>query len=313
MRNPKRWLVTWWDVSRTAYLIPVLLPVILVGVIAFSYGKFDALAFAMVIIGVAVLGLGCYLINDYYDYKTGVDAKKEEYLSYDGLSRAVYRRTNPILDGRVRAERVLYASLGFFAVALPIGIYLTLTVGYLVFAFGILGFLIAYLYSAPPVDLSSHGLGEIFPGIAYGPLAMIGTYYVLSGSFSIEIVIISIPVGVFVSLVRWVDAIPGYEAHRAVGETKLTVVLGRKRAVACIPLFFVGIYLSILIGIVIGALPYTVFIALLTLPIAVKVIKLTRKSYDDMSQFMPAIPSILKAYALTIILVIIGYGTQNLI
>jgi 1,4-dihydroxy-2-naphthoate octaprenyltransferase len=217
-----------------------------------------------------LLALGSYIINGYFDYKSGVNARKQKYLDYSGLSHVVYRRGNPIVTGRVKANSVLYASMVCFTLALLIGIYLIIKVDLLMLVLGATGFLIAYFYSALPVDLSSHALGEILPGVAYGPLAMIGTYYVLTKTFTLEIVLISIPVGIFVSLIRWVDAIPGYEAHKAVGETKLTTILGRRRAVAFIPLFLALIYLAILTEVANGILPLATLLVFLSLPLAIK-------------------------------------------
>ncbi len=307
MTSFKKRVVTWWEVSRATYVLPVLLPVALSGVIVASRVQFNPLLFSLTFIGVGMLALGSYMINDYFDYNSGVDARKEEYLDYSGLSHIVYRRGNPIVTGRVKANSVLYASVVCFILALLIGIYLTIKVDLLILMLGAIGFLIAYFYSAPPVDLSSHALGEILPGIAYGPLAMIGTYYVLSKTFTLEIVLISIPVGIFVSLIRWVDAIPGYEAHKAVGETKLTTILGRRRAVGFIPLFLAVIYLGILAEVVAGILPLATLLVFLSLPLAIKVVKIGRESCGEPNRFLKAIPLILKCYVLSLVLLMVGY------
>jgi 1,4-dihydroxy-2-naphthoate octaprenyltransferase len=313
MTNFKERFITWWDVSRATYTLPVLLPVALTGVIVASRTEFDPLLFSLTFIGVGMLALGCYIINDYFDYKSGVDARKDQYLDWSGLSRVTYRRGNPIVAGRVKANSVLYASVVCFTLVLLIGIYLIVKVGLLVLVLGLTGFLIAYFYSAPPVDLSSRALGEIFPGIAYGPLAMTGTYYVLTKTFTWEIVLISIPIGIFVSLIRWVDAIPGYDAHKAVGETKLTVILGKKRAVAFIPLFLGLIYLAIVAGALAGVLPSTALLVLLSLPLAIKVVKVSRESGGEPNRFLKAIPLVLKCYVLSLALLMVSYIADILI
>lgn len=313
MKRVVKWLHKWWDVSRATYLAPVLLPVILAGLIAYLHGYFAWSKFVLILLGVSFLGLGCYIINDYFDYRSGVDERKERYLSWSGLNKVIYRQSNPIIDGRVTTRNVLWGALGFFACSVPIGIYLTLQMGYPVLVFGIVGFLIAYLYSAPPFDLSSHGLGEIFPGIAYGPLAMMGTYYTLTGRLALEPLIASMPVGLYVSLVRWIDAIPGYRAHKDVGETKLTVLLGPKRAGLGVPVLYGFIYMSILIGILAQIMPLALGMVFLSLPLAIKITRLAVKFADDPTSYMPAIPSVLQGYAVTLLLMMAGYALDGFV
>jgi len=305
IKKLQKWIVLWWEASKANYTSAALLPVALAGLMAASKGEFNPALFSLTFVGVGMLALGCYLINNYFDYKTGVDAKKLKYFDWSLVSSV--RDWNPIVTGRLKAESILYASLACFAVVLPIGIYLMVKVDYVVFILGFVGFLIAYFYSAPPVDLSSRALGEIFPGIAFGPLVMIGTYYVLTKSFSLETGLISIPVGVFVSLIRWVDAIPGYEAHKTVGEKKLTTVLGPRRAIACIPLFFATIYLTIIAGVATNILPPLTLLGLLSLPIAVKVIIISRRSEGDPNRFAKAITVTLLSFVATLMLLMISY------
>ena len=306
MTNFKKQVVTWWEAAKVNYTSAALLPAILAGVMAASKGEFDPVLFSLTIVSVGLLTLGCYLINNYFDYKTGVDAKKLKYFDWSLVSSC--RDWNPIITGRLKAKSVLYASIACFTMALLIGIYLILKVDYIVLILGFLGFLIAYFYSAPPIDLSSHYLGEIFPGVAFGPLVMIGTYYVLTKSFSLEVVLISIAVGFFVSLMRWVDAIVGYEAHKAVGERKLTTILGPRRAISWIPFFFTIIYLIIIVGVATNILPLLTLLSLLSLPLAIRVVEVSRKSRGDPNRFLKAIPLVLRSYALTLVLLMTGYA-----
>lgn len=308
-----KWVQKWWDLSRATYLIPVLLPVILVSLVAHSHGTFDWMIFLLIILGVSFLGLGCYMINDYFDFRSGVDEKKESFLSWAGLNNIIYRQSNPIIDGRISPHHALFVSVLFFTLSVPMGVFLVLKERPLVLVFGITGFLIAYLYSAPPFDLSSHKLGEIFPGIAYGPLAMMGTYYTFTGHLNLEVLILSLPVGLYVSLVRWVDAIPGYKAHREVGETKLTVVLGPRKAAFIVPILVASIYLSIIVCIFGGIIPWTMAIVLLSLPLGMKVIRLAIRFYDKPEQYMPAIPGVLKGYTSMLLLMMVGYELYRFI
>lgn len=307
MKRLFMWVQKWWDLSRATYLIPVILPVILASLVAHSHGAFDWTIFLLIILGVSFLGLGCYMINDYFDFRSGVDEKKESFLSWSGLNKVVYRESNPIIDGRISPHHALIVSVLFFFLSVPVGILLILQERPLVLIFGITGFLIAYLYSAPPFDLSSHKLGEIFPGIAYGPVAMVGTHYTFTGHLGLEALILSLPVGLYVSLVRWVDAIPGYKAHKEVGERKLTVVLGPRKAAFVVPILVAFIYLSIIVCILSGNMPWTLAIVLLSLPLAIKVILLVIRFYNKPENYMPAIPGVLKGYTSMLLLMMAGY------
>ena len=129
---------------------------------------------------------------------------------------------------------------------------------------------LGFFSSAPPIKLNylGHGLGELATGIACGPLIVLGSYYVQAQRVSYEALWASIPVGLLVAAVLYINEFPDYEADKAVGKNTLTVVLGRQRAVWGYIALLVASYGVIVVGIVLGVFPYTLLLALLTLPLA---------------------------------------------
>lgn len=115
--------------------------------------------------GFIFANIGTNLTNDYYDYKSGVDAldrgrefkKGSEVLLKDGLG-----------------HRTVQSSIIIsFSITAVIGLYFTIFVDWRILLFGLAGLLIGYFYTAPPLQLGYRGLGELASGFGSGPLPVI--------------------------------------------------------------------------------------------------------------------------------------------
>ena len=112
------------------------------------------------------------LMNDLFDLEVGTD--REDY------PRNLYS-PHPVLSGvdhpqgprgvRARRQRL----------CLAIMIVLTVARGWPIVAFALGGFLLSAAYTAPPLRLKKHGLGEPTVLVVWGPLMVGGTYYAATG------------------------------------------------------------------------------------------------------------------------------------
>ncbi|ODS35830.1 hypothetical protein BEH94_05595 [Candidatus Altiarchaeales archaeon WOR_SM1_SCG] len=292
-------LKTWIMASRAPFFVAVIIPSLVGGAIAYHHGSFDPFLLFIVILGVALANGGTNFINDYFDFKSGADATNKNRTQFSGGS--------PYLPENVlNPKKVLYAGLLCFAVSLLIVAYLTVKAGYLVLVLAAVGGFIGYFYTAPPFKFGYRGIGEIVTGIGIG-LIVPGCYYVMAGAITIDAVIAAIPIGILAAMILYVNEIPDYSADKGAGKRHLIVMLGKEKAVKFMPLIFLLVYLSIIFGVVFKIMPVWTLIALLTIPIALNVVKIAKNNYNNTKGYIPAMAGTIKIYAATGILLCIGY------
>src|SRR6202048_5547872 len=78
-------------------------------------------------------------------------------------------------------------------------------------------------YTAPPLKLVHRGLGERSTALAFGPIMVLGAYYVQTGHYALRPLILSIPVAVLVMLILYANEIPDRFADAKAGERTLVV------------------------------------------------------------------------------------------
>jgi len=94
---------------------------------------------------------------------------------------------------------------------------------------GGIGIFFGFFYSGKPFRWSYRGLGEIFIGFCYGWLPIATGFYLFTGFFSHEILLLSIPVGLSIFNVILINEFPDEEADRAIGKRNLVVRFGKER------------------------------------------------------------------------------------
>ena len=265
---------------RLPFLTGSLIPVILAAALSFLHGSVHIGRLILTLLGVGCLHLGANLINDYYD-DPGSDRINLHPTPFSGGSRVIQ-------DKLMDAKTVWGMAMGFFVLGTAAGILLALTGRPFVVVIGLMGFLAGYLYSASPVSLMSRGLGEITIFLAFGPLITWGTYYVMSGLLTWEAFMLGIPLGFLITAIIWINQFPDYEADRDAGKLNCLVRLGRDRSRYIYSLLMLGPYAVVLLWVLTqsGAWPYLAVI--LTIPIALKAIKILGAHYETYDEIIPA-------------------------
>ena len=122
----------------------------------------------LALIGITLAHVANNLMNDLFDTQVGTDSA-----SYP---RALYA-PHPVLSGLVSRRTLLISILLVNVADLAILVVLTLARGWPVLAFALAGFVLSVAYTAPPLRLKKHGLGEPDVFVVWGPLMVCGTYY----------------------------------------------------------------------------------------------------------------------------------------
>ena len=149
-------------------------------------------------------------------------------------------------------NQVLGMALALYAVGFGLGFYLAFNRGWPILAIGLTGAVVGLVYTARPVALKYHALGEVAVFIVWGPLAISGSYYVQARAFSGSILVVSIPIGVLVALVLLANNLRDAASDRDRSIHTLPVVLGpgagRVIYVALVTLAFASVILMSFFG-----------------------------------------------------------------
>lgn len=276
-------LKIWLRAIRAPFFTAVIIPVILGTSIALhSRGQFNLFLFCLTLAGVVFANAGTNLTNDYYDHRGRSDPLNKNPTPFSGGSRVIQ-------NGLISAEKILRAALVFFVLAISIGLYLNhICHGNIILILAFLGGFLGFFYTADPLRIGYRGMGELVVGFELGPLLVLGSYYVQTQNLSWEPVWGSIPVGLLIALVLYLNEFPDYEPDKKVGKKTLVVILGKKRALNYYCLFLGLTYLWLIFGVLLRIFPFLALITLLTLPLFFKAIATARKNFDKIYSLIPA-------------------------
>lgn len=155
------------------------------------------------------------VVNDLADFKKGADVNRnagfERLLASGRLS---YNSVRNVAVGLV----ILTALLGLFVVALAGNWWLLLVGGVI-----LLG---AFMYSSGQYAFAYHGLGEVAVFLFFGWVAMGGTYYVMEGTITLNLVLLASAMGLANVNILLVNNYRDVEEDKASGKRTLAVRYG---------------------------------------------------------------------------------------
>ncbi len=215
--------VSKWLIATRACVFSMTLTSILIGaLIAATNNHFNLFYLFLICIALILAHASNNLINDFFDYKSGLDTKDYPRVQYS---------PHPLVSGLISEKELLSAFLIFGFIELMIAIYLTLKIGIYVIVLAVIGFLLSVFYVAPPLKLKYKGLGEFAIFLIWGPLITAGTYYVMSKSINLNIILASIPYGLVVMNVLLGKHLDKYKNDEEKGVKTLPVLLGFENAI----------------------------------------------------------------------------------
>jgi len=286
----------WLRVIRVRFLLASVIAV-LVG-LALNWSQNGTIAYFDAILtfaGVLALHASVDLLNDYWDFKRGIDTKTTRTKMSGG--------TGVLPEGLLKPSSVYRAGVIFLIIGSLIGSYFVITYGILIAI--ILGFAILsiYFYSTKIVD---SGLGEFFVGVK-GSMIVIGTFFIQSGEISLESILAGVVVGTLSSLVLFIASFPDHDADKSKGRKTLVIVVGKEKAKKIFWFFPLLAYSIILIGVSVNLFPLLSLICLLSFPLMIKSGLGLQKNYDSVNDLIPFMSSTLKFSRITGILFVISF------
>ena len=236
-----------------------------------TFEWFDAI---LTLAGVMALHASVDLLNDFWDFKRGIDTVTKRTKMSGG--------TGVLPEGLLSPSTVYRAGVAFLIIGTVIGSYFVIIDGITIAI--ILGFAILsiYFYSTKIVD---SGLGEFFVSIK-GAMIVIGTFFIQSGQITAESILAGIVVGVLSSLVLFIASFPDHDADKSKGRKTLVILLGKQKAAKLFWLFPLLSYSLIISGVAANLFPLFSLISLAgSLPLMIKSGLGLQKNYNSVEAF----------------------------
>ena len=219
----------------------------------------DFSACFLVLIGATFAHISVNTLNEYYDFKSGLDLKTDK-TPFSGGSGAL--PGNPDM-----AESVYILGLVSLLVTITIGIYLVLEYGIQILPFGVVGITLIITYTQwlnrfPFLCL-------IAPGLGFGVLMVVGTHVILSGNHSQLPWLLSLIPFFLINNLLLLNQYPDIKADESVGRSTFPIAFGLNKSNAVYAIFMLATYGLLLFYIIKGYIPKLSIIALVPMVFSV--------------------------------------------
>jgi 1,4-dihydroxy-2-naphthoate polyprenyltransferase len=285
-----------------------LIPCVLAPGIALAYfagGSFNWAHLILALIGSLLIHASVNILNDYTDWVRGTDKLviRTPFSGGSGL----------IKDGMLSPRMVLIEGIATLSISLLIGVYFIYLYPVLLWVVAG-GALLTVLYT--PV-LTKTVITEIFPGLGLGVIPVIGAYVVMQpvGKVAITpaLIWLSVPAGILVSGLLWINELPDIKADTATGRRHAVLLMGTKAGAWGYVSLLVATYASIIIPIALGVLPVWCLAGLFTIPLAFKAGSTAVKNHDSIEGIIPALGQNVLTVLATPVLLAIGLIIAKLV
>ena len=289
----------WLRAIRIRFLLASVIAVSLgLSVTWWHSGTIDIFQAALTMAGVIALHASVDLLNDYWDFKRGIDTRTKR----TGMSGG----TGVLPEGLLKPKSVYNAGILFLVAGGLIGGYFVVLHGIVIGVILAFAIMSIYFYSTKIVNW---GLAEVFVAVK-GTLIVMGTYYIQNSELTDIVVLSGIVVGVLSSLVLFVTSFPDHDADKEKGRRTLVILFGRQKAVSIFYIFPIISY-GIIIGCVaMSIIPVFCLISLAAIPVVISSIRKLKSSISDEDKIIPAMKSTLTFSRIAGALFVIGFLIQ---
>ena len=286
----------WLRIIRIRFLLASVIAVSLgLAINWWQTGNIEIFDAILIMCGVLSLHASVDLLNDYWDFKRGIDTVTQRTKMSGG--------TGVLPEGLLKPKQVYAAGIIFLIVGAAIGTYFVFTDGIiigLILAFAVLS---VYFYSTKIVDW---GLAEIFIVIK-GTMIVIGTCFIQTTQITESAILGGIVVGILSSFVLFITSFPDHDADKAKGRKTLVINLGKQKACTLFWVFPIIFYSVSIFAIIIGVFPIFCLIILSTIPLVIKFGKKLKQNYEKLDKLLPIMGSTLVFSRVTGILLVAGF------
>ena len=289
-------LSVWIRVIRLKFLLASVIAVSLGLAISWNItNELNAIHAILTMIGVVSLHVSVDLLNDYWDFKRGIDTNTKRTKMSGG--------TGVLPEKLLKPSQVYKAGIGFLIFGGIIG-------GFFVFTFGItiaviLSFAILsiYFYST---KLVNWGLAEVFVAIK-GTMIVLGTFYIQINQILEIPIFAGIIVGVLSASVLFITSFPDHDADKQKGRRTLVILFGKEKASLAYWGFPIIVYSIIFIFVVTEYFPVYTLLTLFAIPLVVKSGMKLKSVYADTKKMIQPMSATISFSRICGALLILGF------
>ncbi len=189
-------------------------PVILGTAYAFSVGRANAIAAIFALAAAICIQIGTNFANDVFDHENGADTPER-------LGPKRMTATGAI------SARAMKVGMGVaFGLAMACGTVLIVRGGWVILAIGLASIAAGILYTGGPFPLGYLGLGDLMVLVFFGPVAVVGTYYVQALSVDWRVGVFGLSAGLFSTAILAVNNLRDRVEDASTGKRTLAVRFG---------------------------------------------------------------------------------------
>jgi len=247
-----KWKIYWKATRPFSFTVTVMS--VLLG--ALMAHKFSWTWFLLTFLGALLMHAGVNVISDAFDYRRGVDTWR------------VLGSSRVLVDGLMNPSAHLRWGLLLFGLGCVIGLILAYFRGWPVIIFGLVGAILGFFYTAPPLGFKYKALGDLAVFLAFGPLMVMGTYYVLVQQIWWKLFWLSVPFGLLTIAILHGNNFRDIEEDSRAGYKTIAGFLGMRGSSIYYLVLVVGAYALTILFVALGWLPIWSLLILVTVPYA---------------------------------------------
>ena len=291
------------SITRANFL-PLTIVIVLAGLAAAFYSHRTILPIdaALVMVGALLTHASVNAFNNYFDYRSKIDAKTPKTPFSGGV--------DILVKGMMKPSEALTVCLFTIICAALIGIYFLIRLFSVLLPLIVYGALIIVFYT--PILSRIPALSEIVAGSGFGLMGL-GVYITQTGIIDAAGIAILIPITILVALLLFLNEFPDAEVDRVGGRRHIVILLGKRGSAWLYVTGQAATYASIILAVAVGAAPFPVLVSLLSLPIAYKAGRLTLENYNRTRDLVPALGSNVLFILSTITLMACGFAIASLV
>jgi 1,4-dihydroxy-2-naphthoate octaprenyltransferase len=267
-------VLLWFRAIRIKFILASIIAVS--NGIAISYwktGTVDPGYALLTYFGIMCLHISVDLLNDYSDFKRGIDTNTK---------RTKYSGGTGVIPENLINPRLIYSvGLVFLILGGLTGLYFVTIKGIVILILLSFAIISIYFYST---NIVNAGLGELFVAIK-GCMIVMGSYYIQSDVIDLSSIFVGIIIGLLSAVVLLVTSFPDYKADKNSGRRTLVILIGKQNSVKIFATIIVVTYGMIIGGVIFNIIPVFSTIGLFSIPFAIKAIYRLRQ-FNDSSQLV---------------------------
>ncbi|MNZ67073.1 1,4-dihydroxy-2-naphthoate octaprenyltransferase [compost metagenome] len=253
----------------------------------------------LVLLGALAAHAGVNALNEYSDYRSGLDQQTRR-TPFSGGSGTLVAQPQFV-------DVAQWLGLGAVGLTTAIGLYFLVRQPALVWSLAPLGAVgLALVLAYTPWLTRRPWLCLLAPGLGFGPLMVLGTQVVLAGQISLSAALLSLVPFFLCNNLLLLNQFPDIEADRSVGRLTLPMLLGRAGAVQVLGVQWLLAFAGLLVCVLAGWLPAGAAAGLLGALPALRAWRLLRRDADDLECLLPAMGLNVAVSVLTPLLMAVG-------